>query len=61
MGYFRPDFTPLALPPETWDWQESDLAIPIHLTGAIIAIVGGLLLSTLVVIIVLGIWGVIQL
>ncbi len=61
MGYFRPDFTPLRIPREEWNWQESYAAVPIRLTGAIIAIVGGLLLSTLVIIIVLGIWGVIQL
>ncbi len=60
MGYFRPDFTPLTLPQEAWDWQESDLAIPIRLTGAIIGIIGGLLLSTLIVIIALAAWGVIQ-
>ena len=61
LGYFRPDFTPLALPKEAWDWQESYAAVPIRLTGAIIGIVGGLLLSALIIIIVLGIWGVIQL
>ncbi len=61
MGYFRPDITSLVLPREAWDWQESDLAVPIRLTGAIIGLVGGLLLSTLIVIIVLGIWGVIPL
>ena len=61
MGYFRPDLTPLTLPRSAWDWQESEAAVPIRLTGAIIGIVGGLLLSTLIVIIVLGIWGVIQL
>ncbi len=61
MGYFRPDFQPLTLPREAWDWQESSLAIPIRLTGAIIGIVGGLTLSVLVIIIVLGIWGIIPL
>ena len=61
IGYFRPDLKPLTLPQQDWNWQESDLAIPIRLTGAVIGIVGGLLLSTLIVIIVLGIWGVIPL
>ena len=63
MGYFRSDIQPLPInqPREVWDWQESDLAIPIRLTGAIIGIIGGLLLSTFIVIICLGIWGVIPL
>ncbi len=60
MGYFRPDIKPLALPIEAWDWQESDLAIPVRLTGAIIGIVGGLCLTSLILIIALAAWGVIQ-
>ena len=60
MGYFRPDIKPLILPTEAWDWQESDLAIPIRLTGAIIGIVGGLCLTSLILIIALAAWGVIQ-
>lgn len=60
MGYFRPDIQPLALPTEVWDWQESDLAIPIRLTGAIIGIFGGLFLTSLILIIALAAWGVIQ-
>ncbi len=61
MGYFRPDLTPLELPRVAWDWQQSYAAIPIRLTGAIIAIVGALLLSAMVLIIALGAWGVIRL
>ena len=61
MGYFRPDFQPSELPKEDWDWQESNLAIPIRLTGAIIGIVGGLTLSALAVVIILGIWEIIPL
>ena len=60
MGYFRPDLKPLALPIEAWDWQESDLAIPIRLTGAVIGIVGSLLATALISIIALAAWGVIQ-
>lgn len=60
IGYFRTDVTPLRIPQQAWDWQESYAAVPIRLTGAVIGLVGGLLLSTLVVIILLGIWGVIQ-
>ncbi len=61
IGYFRPDFTPLKLPQEAWNWQDSYANVPIRLTGAIIGIVGGLLLSTLIVVLALGIWGIIPL
>ena len=60
MGYFRPDLKLGALPIEAWDWQESDLAIPIRLTGAVIGIVGGLLATALISMIALAAWGVIQ-
>ena len=60
MGYFRPDIQPSALPIENWNWQESDLAIPVRLIGAIIGIVGGLCLTSLILIIALAAWGVIQ-
>ena len=66
MGYFRSDIRPLPLNQinqtlEPWDWQESDLAIPIRLIGAIIGTIGGLLLLTFILIICLGIWGFIPL
>ena len=60
LGYFRPNFKPLVLPTEAWDWQDSELAISVRLTGAIIGIVGGLFLTSLILIIALAAWGVIQ-
>lgn len=60
LGYFRPDIKPLTLPRETWNWQESNVAVPLRLTGAIFGIIGGLLLTALMVMIALGAWGVIQ-
>lgn len=63
MGYFRSDIQPLSSdqPRDDWNWQESDLAVPVRLTGAIIGIIGGLLLSAFIVIICLGILGIIPL
>ena len=61
MGYFRPDFKPLDLPVVAWDWQQSSSAVGIRMTGAIIAILGSLLLSAIFVLIALSAWGVIQL
>ena len=60
MGYFRPDLEPLALPTEVWNWQESELAFPVHVIGGIIGIVGGLCLTALILIITLAAWGIIR-
>lgn len=61
MGYFRPDnIKPLALPIEAWDWQESDVAFTVRAIGAIIGIFGSLFITSLIVIIALAAWGVIQ-
>jgi len=61
MGYFRPDLPSVKLPVVTWDWQQSSSAVGIRMTGAIISILGSLLVSALFVLIALSAWGFIQL